>query len=118
MLTIKQLDTLKENIIEYLTAKGIYDITDETLIDQLISNIKMKQDAEKHIKKFGIVLNVRKTNEQPYFQQNPSVAIKGQCEKMISQLSTKLSLTPVERTKSKTSKVEGDELNLNDLLDE
>ena len=117
MLTQKQLDKLKLDIITYLKNNEIFESTDITLIDQLISNIKLKQDAEKHIKKYGIVLNVRKNSEStPYFQQNPSIAIKNSAEKMISQLSSKLSLTPVERKKMKLVKGDEKEKNLLDYL--
>lgn len=88
----------KDKIIDYLKEKEIYETVDDTLVDELIYNIKTIDNAKVDINKRGVIVNVRSDPEaDPYFQPNPSVAIYNNALKLIMSISKRLGLSPEDR---------------------
>lgn len=104
---------IKNIILKTLKDSQVYDPTDDILIDELLYNIKLSDDAKKDIKKYGFKQNVVKDpKKDPYYQANPSVSTYIQTSKNIAALLTKLGITPQERIKLEIESKEEDQLKL------
>lgn len=91
---------LTSEVKKYLRDKGMYERVDNTLIDELIFNVKLCDDAKDDISVRGIQVNIRKNpDDEPYYQVNQSVSIYNSAVKMITAISTRLGITVLERTK-------------------
>jgi P27 family predicted phage terminase small subunit len=91
----------KKEIIELLASINLYEKTDETLIDELIYNYKLADEAKENIELNGAVVNVvRNPEKPPLFQTNQSVSIYNNAIKNITTISTKLGITAIERLKN------------------
>ena len=91
---------VKKRLIKSLTEKGIYDDADELLIDEFCYNLKLADDAKHDIKNRGYQINtVRDKLKRPYYQANPSVGIYLKTVQNMSNILTKLGITPQERMK-------------------
>ena len=97
----KKYNRIKNQVKKLLKEKNLFEISDLSLIEELIYNIKLSDSAKTNIDTFGLMMNVSKDPEKPYFQQNPSISIYNSCIKNIGMISTKLSITPAERSKLK-----------------
>ncbi len=85
---------------KYLQDKNLYDPTDEILIDELLFNIKISDDAKDDITERGYQINVvRDRMKKPYYQQNPSVGVYLSTSKNLGVLLTKLGITVQERAR-------------------
>lgn len=87
----------KKQLIEYIKDKGLYEDVDLVMIDELMYNIKVSRQAKKDLNKYGLMMNVSKDQNKPYFQQSPAVAIYNSAVKNIMNLSRKLALSPLDR---------------------
>lgn len=100
---------IKNIIVKSLNDSQIYDPTDDILIDELLYNIKLADEAKRDIKKVGFKMNVVKDpKKDPHYQQNPSVSTYIATTKNISSLLTKLGMTAQERTKLEIDGAKGD----------
>lgn len=100
---------LKKVINDYLEDKGVKDETDKVLVDELIFNIYLGDEAKADIQQRGILVNIRITGK-PLMQTNQAVNIYSQASKNIQTICTKLGLTVQERTKLKLMTEPVDEL--------
>lgn len=93
------------NIIKKtLDDRNIYDPSDEILIEELLFNLKISDDAKSDLKTRGYQINVvTDPAKKPYYQQNPSVGTYLSTVKNIGNLLTKLGITVQERTRSSIS---------------
>ena len=108
---------IKNIIVKSLRDSQVYDPTDDILIDELLYNIKLADDAKRDIKKSGFKMNVVKDpNKDPHYQQNPSVSTYIATTKNISSLLTKLGMTAQERLKLEIEGTKGDGDPLQKLL--
>lgn len=87
----------KKQLIEYIKNKGLFEDVDLIMIDELIYNIKVTKQAKRDLDKYGLMMNVSKDPNKPYFQQSPAVAIYNSAVKNIMNLSRKLALSPLDR---------------------
>ena len=95
----------------FLKDKGIFEDVDTTLIEELAYNKFICDEAKKDIKERGYLINIRAEDKEPYYQPNPSIGIYGNALKSITAISTKLGITPLDRTKlGLESKAEDDDL--------
>ena len=100
-------------IIKTLKDKNVFDETDTILIDELLYNIKLADDAKRDIRDHGFRINtVRDPFKDPYYQTNPSVSAYLGTTKNISALLTKLGITVQERQKLNLEAKEPDQLEL------
>ena len=91
---------IKKRLTRSLEEKGIYDDADEILIDEFCFNLKIADDAKADIKERGYQINtVRDPMKKPYFQANPSVSTYLKTCQIMSNILTKLGITPQERMK-------------------
>ena len=96
-----------------LEEKGIYDPADDIILNELIYNIKIIDDCKQDIKKRGYQINtVKDKNKEPYYQANPSVSTYIKSVQVLSNLLTKLGITPQERAKLDLEKKEDDPLGM------
>jgi len=98
---ITKYDMLADDITKYLEDKGVYDEVDTTLINELVFNVKLCDEAKIDIDKRGIQVDISKSKDRKYWQVNQSVTIYNSALKMITAISTKLGLTVLDRTKLK-----------------
>ena len=104
---------IKNVILKSLNDSQVYDPTDDILIDELLYNIKLSDDAKRDIKKYGFKMNVVKDPKRdPHYQQNPSVGTYIATTKNISSLLTKLGITVQERQKLEIETKGEDQLSL------
>jgi P27 family predicted phage terminase small subunit len=104
---------LKASIKKYLTDKGLYEKFDLTMIEELIFNIRMSDEAKADIKARGFQVNVRASKTHPLYQTNQSVSIYQTACKQITSLSNRLGLSVDSREKlglTEPKEAEGDEL--------
>lgn len=100
----------KKRLIELLEGKGLYEPTDEGLIDEIITNQKIMAEAKRDIRTRGNLTPINK--EETLFNQNPSVAIYNGALKNILNLSRKFGLSPRDRAELKLEGGEEDAFNL------
>jgi P27 family predicted phage terminase small subunit len=112
----KKYKDLKIDIINLLTKKNNYELTDDNLIDELIFNLYLCDKSKKDIEKNGIKINVRSEGKEPYYQLNLSTALYNQSYKNVSSGFTKLGISPSERMKLKISETK--EKDVYDDIDE
>lgn len=89
----------KKKLIELLSDKGIYEETDEILLDELMFNLKMLRDAKVDINKNGILTYINK--EKTLTNINPSVTVYKGALKNIMDICRKYGLTPRDRSELK-----------------
>jgi len=88
----------KKEIIECIGTG--YKPTDEPLVDELIFNFAMLDEAKTSILKDGIILNtVKDPKKQAYYQRSPAVGVYDTCLKNIQNLYAKLNIAPVDRAR-------------------
>ena len=87
----------RKQLIDYIKDKGLYEDVDLVMIDELMFNLKVAKQAKKDLNKYGLMMNVSKDPNKPYFQQSPAVAIYNSAVKNIMNLSRKLALSPLDR---------------------
>ena len=87
-------DRLYSDIVKYQKQKGLSESIDLMLIDQLVFNTRLADDAMADIASSGIKVNVRKKadDDDPYWTTNPSVNVYFSALKMISMLCLKLGI--------------------------
>ena len=91
---------LKKSIEGYLKNQDLYHESDDILIQELVFNIELAQEAKADIKLNGLQVNVtRNPDRDPYYQKNRSVDIYQQCLKNVQALFKQLILSPSERQK-------------------
>ncbi|RCW38672.1 P27 family phage terminase small subunit [Marinilabilia salmonicolor] len=93
----------KKQLIEYIKTKGLYEDVDLVMIDELLYNIRIAKQSKADLKKYGLMMNVSKNDEKPYFQQSPAVNIYNSSIKNIMNLSRKLALSPLDRQNLKVT---------------
>ena len=107
----KKYSTLDKTVCDYLKERGVYDVTDFVLVDELIFNSYVADNAKEAIITDGIMVNVRKDPDaDPLMQTNQAVSIYNLAVKNIQALCTKLGITVQERTKLKLETEEVDPL--------
>lgn len=95
----KKYKILKHQIIDYLKNKSLHDEVDTTLIDELCYAVFLVDECKKSIKKQGLIVNVSKNPDAPYYQQNAAIGVYNSAVKTITMISTRLSITPADRAK-------------------
>jgi P27 family predicted phage terminase small subunit len=98
-MTLKQ-KKLYTQIIKLLKSKNLYEETDLILITELFMLLDLIEASKKSIKADGILINVR-ADGPPLFQMNQAVSIYRDALKSLVTVSTKLGITPQERSKLK-----------------
>lgn len=98
----------KEEIIEYLNNIGIYETVDEYLVDQFIYNLEMIEQAKETLLTTGIVINIARPENNPYFQQSPAISVLNSATKNVLSISRKLALSPLDRANLKIEIAEED----------
>jgi phage terminase small subunit len=94
-----------------LQDREVYDAADDILIDELLYNLKISDDAKADIKSRGYQINVvTDPNKNAYYQQNPSVGTYLQTVKNVGMILSKLGITVQERTKLSLAPNEPDPL--------
>jgi len=97
----KKYQDLEKLIIDHLTAKGVYDLIDRSIIEELIFNYQIADNAKKEIRKNGSITNIRKKGDEPFYQQSSFVGVYNNAVKQIKSLSNALAITPNDRLKLK-----------------
>jgi len=91
---------IKNVLKNSLDERGIYDPSDELLLNETMYTIKIIDDCKQDIKKKGLQINtVKDPDKDPYYQANPSIATYNKAVSNLSNLLTKLAITPQERQK-------------------
>lgn len=98
----------KEEIIEYLDSVGVYEPTDEYLVDIFIDNIEMMELAKIDLRTDGLKINVAGPDKPPYYQPSPAISILNTAIKNILNISRKLALSPLDRAALKIQIAEED----------
>jgi P27 family predicted phage terminase small subunit len=110
----RKYKALKAAIKKYLTNKGLFEKLDMTLIEELVFNIRIADQARADIAERGIQVNVRASRSSPLFQTNQSVSIYQTACKQITSISNRLALSVDTREKlglkSDPQSEEGDDL--------
>lgn len=101
----KEYKDLKDEIIKLLKSKNNYVETDDSLIDELMFNLYLCDQAKKDIKKNGIKVNVAGEGKRPYYQLNLSTALYNQSYKNVISTFSKLGISPAERMKLKITDI-------------
>ena len=91
---------LKKGITKLLKEKGMYEPTDETLIDELVFNMAMVKAARMDILDRGIILNKGDKNSL-YDRVNKSCELYDKSLRNATSLFIKLGINPQERAKLK-----------------
>ena len=99
--------TLKDKILDLLGEQ--YKPSDEPLIDELIYNFKMQKRAKDALEHEGLVINIAREGNDPYYQKNPMFSIYDTCMKNINTLYTKLNISPLDRRNWNLEEGGGDE---------
>lgn len=103
-MTKTQETKLKKALIKLLKEKGTYnEATDNTLIDSILFNIKLIEDAKTDIQSRGSMVNLRKEGETPFFQINFSISIFHNAVKSINTLLKQLGLEKEKKEADTTS---------------
>lgn len=105
---------LRKEITDHLKESNIYEKTDDILIDKLVFNILLCDNAQEDIADKGLMVNIARPENAPYYQQNPSIGIFNSACKLIISLSTKLGLDATSRKNLQIDK--GEDASLDDLL--
>ena len=95
------MDTLKNNIIQYLKDRKTYDSIDATLIDKIVQLEWLAKQSWDDMQERGVMNNIRKKEDDPYMQTNQSFNNWLNCTKQQAALMTKLGLTVLDRVKLK-----------------
>lgn len=95
---------IKKSITDYLISKGVNEDTDMYLIDELIYNLSLADQAKDDIEVRGLYVG------DDGWRANPSVSIYMQCIKNVNAISSKLGITVQERKKLNLSSETADEL--------
>lgn len=101
----------KEEIIEYLEDLGLYQKVDEYLIDSFIDNLAIIEQAKTELLTTGILINIARPENNPYYQQSPAISILNSATKNVLNLSRKLALSPLDRANLKITIEEEDGFN-------
>lgn len=109
-----KIKKLKKQITDHLKSTDLYEKIDDMLIDKLVFNVILCDDAQADILERGMVVNVAKPENNPYYMTNPSVNVFFSATKMISALCTKMGINATERRKLKIDM--SDDTTLDDLL--
>ena len=100
----KKYRNFKQSVIKLLIEKNNYeDDVDDKMIDELVYNFYLVDEAKKKIKDEGIVVNVRAEGKIPYYQTSVSLGIYNYALKNITTIYTKLGINGAERKKLKIS---------------
>lgn len=89
----------KKKLVELLMNKGVYEQTDEPLVEEIFTNMRIMSEAKRDIKLRGNLTPVN--NEKTLFNQNPSISIYNGALKNILNLSRKFGLSPRDRAELK-----------------
>ena len=87
----------KKQLIEYLDSKGFLESVDFNMIDLFWQNWQIAKKANAKVRKEGILVNVRQSDENPYWQQHPALAVYNAAVKNLMNLSRKLGLSAYDR---------------------
>lgn len=113
------MKNLKKELINYLKSRGGYVEGDEVLVDELVFNINLANEAKEDIKVNGYQTNVtRNPNKDPYYQLNRSVNVYQIALKHINTLYSKLGLSPKDRIMLKLNEAVDIDDELDRILDE
>jgi P27 family predicted phage terminase small subunit len=91
---------ISSDILDSLRSKGLFENSDQILIDELLYQQFLISEAKKSIKANGILVNVR-ADGVPLLQVNQAVSVYRDAVKSLITLCTKLGITPQERSKLK-----------------
>lgn len=98
---------IRNKIKKLLVAKGTYESTDDTLLDEFIFWLKLGDEAKDNIEQFGMMVNVvRDVTKEPLYQTNQAVSVAKESTTKVAMLLTKLGITPQERNKLKNEIVD------------
>lgn len=107
----KKYTQLEKTVNDFLQSKGVWDITDIVLVEELIFNKYLADQSKDEIREFGILVNVRQDpGKEPLWQTNQAVSTYNNAVKNIHTLCTKLGMTVQERTKLRLADANLDEI--------
>lgn len=92
---------LKTSVIDLLKEKNQWEEVDETLVDEFVYNVYIGDKCKEDIVINGVIRNVAKEGNKPYFQANQAVQLFQSSTKISAAILTKLGITPQERKKLK-----------------
>lgn len=96
----------QKQLIEELTARGLYEPGDETILKELFTNIRYMRMAKKEIDARGITLNVSRDENKPYYQINHAVSVYNTALGNALKIANRFGLTPSDRAKLKLLNIE------------
>jgi P27 family predicted phage terminase small subunit len=106
----KRYKQKQEQIEEFLKRKGVKEGIDDTMIEELIFNLKLADEAKEQIYmangKPELLINTSKKPDEPYYQANPVIKVYNDAFKTIRSISISLGLTPADRHKLGLSTIE------------
>lgn len=97
----KQLQKLKRDIVKLLKKEKLYESTDLVLVDELIYNLTLIDQAKQDIAERGININLRKDDENPFYQLNNSLSIIQKSTAIIQRIYAQLGIDAISRMKSR-----------------
>lgn len=103
---------LTKEIMQYLDCLGVADNTNSVLVEELVFNIYIADQAKLDITTRGVMVSTRITpeGEEPILKTNPALAIYTNAVRTVQALSSKLGMSPQERKKLNLKAKERDEL--------
>ncbi|MFW5891753.1 MAG: phage terminase small subunit P27 family [bacterium] len=105
----------KKELVKYLEEKGQLENIDLVMVDQYFQNLKIAKKAATKVNKEGILINVRKDDENPYYQQHPALAVYNAAVKNLMNLSRKMGLSAYDRMNLKINVTEIDKDGFDDF---
>lgn len=105
-------EALRRRIRKQLRDAGTYEIVDETLIEELVYNTILANQAKADIARRGIMVDMSTKEDREYITTNPSVNVYNTALKQITSIAQRLGISPAERRKLglEKKKVEKNEL--------
>lgn len=92
----------KSSIKDYLVKSGNYHSTDDILINEILFNIQLMNDAKLEIQNNGFQLNITKNEKkQDFYQKSRAVDVYQQALRNVQGIMKQLILTPSDRQKLK-----------------
>jgi hypothetical protein len=92
-MTLRDQKKYKNQIVQLLKSRGQYSkAVDDILVDSLVFNFRLIQDAQEDISKRGQMVNLRKSEDDPFYQINFSISIFHNAVKSINSILKQLGI--------------------------
>jgi hypothetical protein len=98
-LKLTDAEAVKQVVIDLLKKQNMFEQADMTLLDELVYQIQMLNEAKIDIVTRGQMVNLRKSEDDPFWQINFSVSIVQKSTKIIQSIYRQLGIDVVSRMK-------------------